>query len=55
MYDEYKEKWDEEDEISEKLRKEYEHILKEQDAIERELSLFVLAGASGALWYLWDN
>ena len=55
MDDDYLEIWDEEDEIPEELRKEYEQILKEQDAIERELSLIVLAGALGALWYLWDD
>jgi hypothetical protein len=55
MYDEYKEKWDEEEEIPEELREEYIYILKERDAIERELSLFVLAGALGAFWYLWND
>jgi hypothetical protein len=55
MYDEYNEKWDEEEEISEELTKEYEQILREKDAIERELSLFVLAGALGAFWYIGDE
>ena len=55
MFDEYNEKWDEKEEIPEELWKEYESIIKQQDAIERELSLFVLAGALGAVWYLWDE
>jgi hypothetical protein len=55
MYDEYNEKWDEEERLPEELQREYEHILKEQDAIERELSLFVLAGALGAFWYFVDE
>jgi len=55
MHDEYQKQLDEEDEIPEELLKEYILIIKEQDAIERELSLFVLAGALGAVWYLWDD
>jgi hypothetical protein len=55
MCDEYKEKWDEEEELPEDLQREYEHIIKEQDAIERELSLFALAGALGAFWWLGDE
>ena len=55
MHDDYQKQRDEEDEILEELLEEYVLIVKEQDAIERELSLFVLAGVLGAAWYLWDD
>jgi len=42
-------------EVTDEESEEYEEIHKELDAIERELSLFMLAGALGTLWYLWDD
>jgi hypothetical protein len=44
-----------EEEIPEELLTEYEDIHKELDAVERDLSLTILAGALGALWYLWSD
>jgi hypothetical protein len=55
MHDDYQKQWDEKDEIPEELLEGYILIIKEQDTIERELSLFVLAGALGAVWYLWED
>jgi hypothetical protein len=54
MYDEHDDVWIELDEIPEELLEEYVLIIKEQDAVERELSLFLLAGTIGGIWYLLD-